>query len=56
MMWLTDGLTYLRTDGRTDGRHAIIRPKFHFGRMKSVVFHVLKSLCALGICDKGCQN
>ena len=31
MMWLTDG----QTNGRTDGGHTIICPKFHFGRIKS---------------------
>jgi len=30
----TDGQTDGRTDGRTDERHTIIRPKFHFGRIK----------------------
>jgi len=25
-----------RTDGQTDGRHTIIRPKFHFGRIKRI--------------------
>jgi len=32
MMWLTDG----QTDRRTDERHTIIRPKFYFGRIKTI--------------------
>ena len=29
------GVANGRTDGRKDERHTIIRPKFHFGRIKS---------------------
>jgi len=36
----TDGQTDGRTDGQTDGRHTIIRPKFYFGRIKSIGIHV----------------
>ena len=33
-MWLTDGRTDGQTDRQTDERQTIIRPKFHFGRIK----------------------
>jgi len=31
---VANGRTDRQTDGQTDGRHTIIRPKFHFGRKK----------------------
>jgi len=33
-----------RTDGPTDGRHTIIRPKFHFGCIKIKEFCLLFQL------------
>ena len=32
---VANGRTDGRTDGRRDGGHTIIRPKFHFGSIKS---------------------
>ena len=49
-MWLTDG----RTDGWTDERHTIIRPKFNFGRIKKYnrrndIEYIIKTLFTQGV-------
>ena len=52
MIWLTDG----RTDGQTDERHTIIRPKFHFGRIKIILTLLLSLLCVILLYNKRAQR
>ena len=41
---VSNGRTDVQTDRRTDERHTIIRPKFHFGRIKMGTLEICSSV------------
>jgi len=48
----TDRRTDGRTDGRTDERHTIIRPKFHFGRIKMLCLYLDTLIFGQKLCSR----